>query len=211
MIRLVLVDDHQLFREGIKLMLQSSPDISVVGEAASAQQALELVVGLRGSLDLVIADFGLPDYEAPWLLEQLRKRSVKVPLLMLSQYTEAERVRQVVGAGAYGYLVKTARREELLQAVSIVSAGGVYLHPAVAPAFLNPPASAPEPLLNARQTAIVQLVVEGLSNPAIARRLNLSLGTIKGELQLIFRKMKVDDRSRLVAAALSKNLIEHPS
>lgn len=210
MIRLILVDDHHLFREGIKLMLHSSPDLSVIGEAATAQQALELAERVRGSLDLIVADFGLPDNEAPWLLEQLRGREIEVPLLMLSQYTEPDRVRRVIQLGANGYLVKTAQREELLQAVSIVAAGGLYLHPAVAPAFRAPePAAAP--LLNSRQTEIVQMVVDGLSNPEIGRRLNLSLGTIKGEMQVIFKKLKVEDRSRLVARAMAQNIVGPPA
>jgi DNA-binding NarL/FixJ family response regulator len=210
MIRIVLVDDHNLFREGVKAMLHSASEISVVGEASTAGAGLEVVQRL--ACDLVIADFALPDYEAPWLIGQLRKRAVKVPVLMLSQHTDVERVRQILALGANGYVVKTAKRDDLLSAISIVAAGGIYVHPAVAPALLNSVGqSGPKDEFSSRERAILQLLVEGLSNPAISKRINVSLGTVKGDLQSLFGRLAVKDRTSLVAIALSRGLVEPPT
>ena len=209
MIRIILIDDHQLFREGLKAMFQPEPDITVVAEAATALEGVEAAE--RCPCDLFVADFSLPDYEAPWLLEQLRKRRAEVRVLMISQYTDFDKVRQILALGANGYLVKTAKREELMQAVSIVAAGGIYIHPAVARALtVQPDPAAGQSLVTPRERAILQLLVEGLSNPAIARRLHVSLGTIKGDMQQLFSKLAVTDRTRLAATALAKGLVEHP-
>lgn len=206
-IRVILIDDHQLMREGVRLMIQAASEVEVVGEAAKAQEGLELITTCP--CDLVVADFNLPDYEAPWLLTQLRKRQISVPLLMLSQYTEAEKIRQIMSLGASGYVVKTATKEEFLTAVRVVAAGGIYVHPAVAPALLSQPANQ-APLLSSREFAILQLLMEGLSNPAIATRLHVALATVKADLQNLFGKLGVKDRTRLVATALSRGLIRLP-
>jgi len=209
MVRIILIDDHNLFREGIKAIFQSSPDISVVAEAATAAAGVQAAE--RYACDLVVADFALPDYEAPWLLGQLRKRKANFPILMLSQHVDYDKVRQVIAMGANGYIVKTASREELMQAVSVVAAGGIYVHPAVAPALLAQPGpSDGRAILSARERAILELLVQGLSNPSIADRLHVSLGTVKGDLQGLFSKLAVSDRTRLAATALARGLVEHP-
>ena len=206
-IRVILIDDHQLMRAGVRLMIEAAPDVEVVGEAAKAQEGLELIATCE--CDLVVADFNLPDYEAPWLLTQLRKRQLSVPLLMLSQYTEGEKIRQIMSLGASGYVVKTATREEFLTAVQVVASGGIYVHPAVASALLSQPATQ-SPLLSSREFAILQLLMEGLSNPAIAGRLHVALATVKADMQNLFVKLGVKDRTRLVATALARGLIRLP-
>ena len=190
------------------MMIETSPNIQVVGEAARAEEGLEVIATC--ACDLVVADFNLPDYEAPWLLTQLRKRQVTLPLLMLSQYTEPEKIRQIMSLGANGYVVKTATKEELLTAVGVVAAGGIYVHPAVAPALLGQSAAQAPPLLSSRELAILQLLMEGLSNPAIALRLHVALATVKADLQNLFVKLAVKDRTRLVATALARGLISLP-
>lgn len=204
MTRIILIDDHNLFREGMKALFQSNPDISVVAEAATAELGVQAVE--RTPADLVVADFSLPDYEAPWLLGRVRQKRPDLPVLMLSQFTELERVRQVMALGANGYVVKTASRDELMQAVSIVAAGGIYVHPAVAKALLTRPEAGPEEF-TPREKGILQLLIHGLSNQEIAERLHVSVGTVKGDLRGLFAKLAVADRTQLLAAAIAKGLI----
>jgi len=195
-------------REGVRMMIETAANIQVVGEAAKAQEGLELIISC--ACDLVVADFNLPDYEAPWLLTQLRKRQITVPLLMLSQYTEPDKIRQIMSLGANGYVVKTATKEELLTAVGVVAAGGIYVHPAVAPALLGQSSAQAPPLLSSREFAILQLLMEGLSNPVIAQRLHVALATVKADMQNLFGKLGVKDRTQLVATALARGLISLP-
>ena len=204
MIRLVLIYDHSLFREGLKAMFQSRSDLSVVGEADSAAGGLEVVE--RVACDLVVADYSLPDHEGPWLVSRLRQLRPQLPVLVLSQNTDHERVRQILSLGASGYLVKTARREDLLQAVSLVASGGIYVHPAVARALM---AQAPDGL-SERERAILQMLVAGRSNPLIASALHVSLGTVKADLQSLFQKLGVKDRTHLAAIALARGLVQSP-
>lgn len=204
MVRLVLIDDHNLFREGLKAIFQIRPDLSVVGEAESAAGGLEAVE--RVACDLVLADFSLPDHEAPWLVTRLRQLRPQLPVLVLSQNTDYERVRQVLSVGASGYLVKTAHSQELLQAISLVAGGGVYLHPAVARALTAQPSDG----LSERERAILQMLVAGRSNPAIADTLHVSLGTVKADLQSLFQKLGVKDRTHLAAVALARGLVRPP-
>ena len=185
-------------------MFHSQPDLLVVGEAESATAALQVVQEV--ACDLVLADYSLPDHEGPWLIAQLKKLVPHLPVLMLSQNTELERVRQILSLGAQGYLVKTAQRQELLQAVQIVKSGGIYLHPMVAGALT---ATTSAPILSPRERQILSKLTQGKSNPAIASELHVSLGTIKADLQSLFQKLGARDRTQLAATALARGLIDY--
>lgn len=204
--RIVLVDDHSLFRAGLKALLARQDNLSVVAEAATATEGCRVVDRYR--CDLVLVDYHLPDQDGLWLVDRLRRSHPSLPILVLSQFTELEKVRRIMERGCHGYLVKSASEEELLAAVKVVAAGGVYFHPAVAQAFLQPADTSYK--LNARELTIAQLLTNGLGNQQIAQSLNLSLGTIKRELSQLYNRFSVSDRTQLVAELLARRLVEPP-
>lgn len=209
MIRVILIDDHALFREGLKAMMQPRADLSVVGDAENAQSGLDIV--RKVPCDLVVTDYSLPDHDAVWLVGAIRAFSNKLPILVVSQFTALAKVREVLELGAQGYLVKSAQPQEFLSALTTVAGGGIYLHSAVSQALLPLRAHQDALGLSPRERQVLQLVVQGESNPAMAKRLQVSLGTIKNDLQHLFGKFGVSDRTRLATLVLSQGLLESPN
>lgn len=205
----MVVDDHDLVREGLRHLLESEPGWQVVGECQRAGDCLEALA--RCSPDLVLVDLNLPDGSGLELLGQIQERFAKVPTLVLSSSEEIDTVVKAMRAGASGYLVKSARREEMISAVRTVADGGAYLHPRVAPAVLlqlreGPARKNSETALTSREHGVVRHVSQGLSNAEIAELLMVSLGTVKNDLTLIFRKLGVRDRTQLIAEAARRGL-----
>ncbi|MCA9780827.1 MAG: response regulator transcription factor, partial [Candidatus Eremiobacteraeota bacterium] len=200
--RIILIDDHNLFRAGIKSLLASQPGLSVVSEASDAVSGLDAVHRYR--CDLVVLDYNLPDHDGVWLVEKIRKAFGKLPVLVLSQFLEPTKVRRILQAGAFGYVVKAAEENDLLAAITAVGQGGLYVHHAVAEAALWSQDN--EEPLSEREEAIVGLLAEGVSNKEMADRLNVSLGTVKRDLSLLFEKFSVSDRTQLLAEAMRQGL-----
>ncbi|MBS2037496.1 response regulator transcription factor [bacterium] len=202
--RLMLVDDHELVREGLRLLLESESGWSVIAECRDSTECREALRQERP--DLLLLDLNLPDCSGLELVWELRQQQADLPILVVSSSEELQMVSAAMRAGASGYVVKSARRAELVSAVRVVGEGGCYLHPRVASAIFGhlqsgdtPPLSGAE--LSERETAVVQYVCQGLSNPDIAALLHVSLSTIKNDLSLIFRKWVVRDRTQLAAEA----------
>lgn len=206
MTRIVLIDDHKLFRAGLKALLSTEEDLTVAAEATTGQEGLEAVERFR--CDLVVLDFNLPDVEGPMLARRIRMRFPGLPILLLSRYEDPERVRQAMEVGCNGYLVKSADEEEFLTALRVVASGGIYVHPAVARALLGGRPAGPE--LSSRELTVIRYVARGLSNPEIAQRLLVSLGTVKRDLSLLYERFSVTDRAQLVAEAMAHGLVEPP-
>lgn len=204
MIRIVLVDDHNLFRAGIKALLAAAEGFEVVAEAATAAEGLEAVERFR--CDLVVLDFNLPDQPGPSLAERIRRRFPELPILLLSQYEDPDRVRQVMATGCHGYVVKSAGEDELLAALRVVAAGGIYVHPAVARAVLGGREAVPEH--GPRDLSILRLLKQGKSNQEIAGQLDVSYGTIKRDLSLLYERFSVSDRTQLLAQAMARGLVD---
>ena len=207
--KIMMVDDHDLVREGLRHLLESEPGWQVVGECRRAGDCLEALAGC--SPDLVLVDLNLPDGSGLDLLVRIREQYPQLPALVLSSSEEIDTVVEAMRAGAGGYLVKSARREEMLSAVRTVADGGAYLHPRVAPAVLQQLREGParkngELDLTSREQAVVSQVSQGRSNAEIAERLMVSLGTVKNDLTLIFRKLGVRDRTQLMAEVARRGL-----
>lgn len=207
--RITLVEDHDLVRQGLRLLLESEPGWKVVDECGCCSKAIESL-SYRAT-DLVVLDLHLPDLSGEALVARVRSQHPKVPILALSTHDEVAITLGAIRAGAGGYLVKSARREELIEAARLVSQGGVYLHPRVAPAVLgqlqNPDKRSPRSVvLSTREQALLQLVGRGCSNPEIAMELHVSLGTVKNDLSQLFRRLEVVDRAQLVAEASRRGL-----
>lgn len=207
-IRIVLGEDHSLVREGTRHILERCPDLAVVGEAADGRQTLELVEQLRP--DVAILDIRMPKLTGIEVVHAMRERAPGTRALVLTAYDDDEYVLALMEAGASGYLLKTARASELVDAVRTVHSGEPVLHPAIAAKVARlwrrrqPPlpreASA---LLSPREREVLELAAKGLRNRAIADRLSISVRTVEGHLNSILTKLGVSTRIEAVLYAVS--------
>ena len=212
MIKIIIADDQEIVCEGLKKILQSDPDIKVIGIANNGQQALDLVN--HQTPDLVLMDLQMPIMNGVQAIRQLRKTHPDLPVIVLTTYMDDKWLFDAIRAGATGYLLKDSPRQELIDAIKGTLSGNVYLDPSVARKVLDSVAASPEPIesdedfdLSERERDILQLLVEGLSNAEIAHRLYLSEGTVRIYLSSLFVKLDVSDRTQAVVVALRRGLV----
>jgi DNA-binding NarL/FixJ family response regulator len=205
LIRLLLADDHPVVRAGLRAVLATEPDFEVVAEAATAEQAVALAD--PGRVDVVLMDlqFGAGMHGADATAAITARPGGPVVLVLTTYDTDAD-ILAAVEAGATGYLLKDAPPEELAAAVRAASAGGSALAPAVAHRLMDRMRT-PGTALSRRETEVLQLVADGLSNQQISGRLHLSLATVKTHLVHVYGKLGVDSRTAAVAAARARGLI----
>lgn len=212
MIKVLIADDQEIVCEGLKRILQSDPEIKVIGIANNGQQALDLIN--HQTPDVVLMDLQMPIMNGVQAIRQLRKTHPDLPILVLTTYMDDKWLFDAIRAGATGYLLKDRPRHELLEAIKGTVSGESYLDPSVAKKVLNQAASAPEPIqfdesieISERERDILTLLVEGLSNAEIAQRLFLSEGTVRNYLSSLFVKLEVSDRTQAVVVALRRGLV----
>ena len=212
MIKVLIADDQEIVCEGLKRILQSDPEIKVIGIANNGQQALDLIN--HQTPDIVLMDLQMPIMNGVQAIRQLRKTHPDLPVLVLTTYMDDKWLFDAIRAGATGYLLKDRPRHELLEAIKGMVSGEAYLDPSVAKKVLNQVASAPEPIqfdesieISERERDILTLLVEGLSNAEIAQRLFLSEGTVRNYLSSLFVKLEVSDRTQAVVVALRRGLV----
>jgi len=204
-IRVLLADDHQVVRVGLHAMLDPSPDIEVVGEAGDGGQAIALVCGLDP--DVVLMDLRMPEIDGVAAIARLREVAPDVAVLVLTTYdTDADIVR-AIEAGATGYLLKDATRDELLGAIRSAAAGRSALAPTVASRLVARMAAPARSALSAREIEVLELVALGRTNKEIARILHLSEATVKTHLVHSFSKLGVEARTEAVTVALDRGII----
>jgi DNA-binding NarL/FixJ family response regulator len=204
-IRLVVADDHPVVRDGLRAMLETQPDIDVVGEATTGAEAVAIVRSLRP--DLVLMDLQMPDLDGTTATRHIRAEYEDVQVLILTTYDTDADISRAVDAGATGYLLKDARRDELFQAVRVAARGESVLSPGVASRVLGKMRAPAEQALSSREIDVLESVARGLSNRAIARSLHISEATVKTHLLHVFAKLGVDDRTAAVTEALERGII----
>jgi DNA-binding NarL/FixJ family response regulator len=205
----VLVDDHPVVRAGLRALLEGQPDLGVVGEADTAAEAERVVEVERP--DVVLMDLALGDGPGgARATAALRARPDPPQVLVLTTYQTEADVLAALEAGARGFLLKDAPPAELFRAVRHVADGQMVLAPSVA-ARLAARASAPAPVLSPREVEILGLLVEGLSNRDMARRLFLSEATVKSHLSHVYAKLRVDSRTAAIAHALEHRIVRTAS
>lgn len=207
MIRLLIVDDHEMVREGLKAMLVSEPDFSIVGDAANAEQALELIGRLLP--DIVLLDVRLPGASGIDVCRAVTEKYPRVAVIFLTTYTDENLVAQCIQAGARGFIVKDIERFDLKRAIRAVARGEATIDPKAAVAVLaqlrRAPQTASEPSpesLSPQQLVILRLVAQGLSSREIAAQLYLSENTVKGYVQEILHRLGVKNRTEAVMVAV---------
>jgi len=206
LVRLLLVDDHAVVREGLERILARCADLDVVGVAERGEEAITLAGQLAP--DVVLLDLSLPDMHGLEVLSRLRVSKKPPRVLVLTVHDDDAIVLDAVRAGADGYVLKTATREELLAAIRKVAAGGKSFDAVVVAALMRSAAGAePTATLTKRELDVLRLVAEGLTNKEIGARLFVSADTINGHLDSVYHKLGVSDRAHAVAVALRRGLV----
>ncbi|WP_322972924.1 response regulator transcription factor [Microcella humidisoli] len=204
-IRVLVADDHAVVRAGIVALLAGEHGIEVIGEAADGEQAVQLALALRP--DVVVMDVRMPGLTGDAATARIRERTDDVRVLVLTTYESDASILSAIEAGASGYLVKAAPAEELIAGVRSVAAGEVALSPAIAAQLVARVREPAPPVLTPRETEVLRLVAEGLSNREIGARLFVGEATVKTHLLRAFEKLGVNDRTRAVTLAMERGLL----
>jgi len=206
-IRIMLVDDHLMVRRGLATILRFKPGLVLVGEAGDGQEALELCEELRP--DVILMDLVMPNMDGAQATRLIRDRWPHIKVIALTSFEEKELVRGALAAGAIGYLLKNVDGEELANAIFAAHAGQSTLAPEAVRALLQEEEEAKKHQayeLTPREREVLQLLVDGLTNPAIANRLVISRATAKAHVSSILGKLGVENRAEAVALALRESL-----
>lgn len=222
-IKVLVVEDHEITRVGLKLTLEQSPDLEIVGEAADGNQAMDAAIKLHPGV--VLMDIGLPHVDGIEATAQIKKSFPNMRVIMLTSHDNDRDIFAALGAGADGYCLKETSTTQLVLAIKTVADGAAWLDPAIATKVLRasvlggtgttagtdtksgdpkPPAG---PKLSQREIDVLKLVIEGLSNQAIAERLYLSVETVKTHMRRIMEKLAVSDRTQAAVKAMREGLL----
>ena len=208
-IKILLADDHTIVRQGLKLILSSQPDLEVVGEAANGKEAVEQAQKLRP--DIVLLDVAMPELNGIEATRRMMEENPRLRILVLSMHKEAVYVREILKAGARGYLLKDVIDTELLNAVRSVARGDGYISPAVSGALLSDyrqNITDPADLLTKREREVLQLIAEGKTNKEVATQLNLSVYTVDSHRAKVMEKLNLHSTGELVRFAIKHGLAD---
>lgn len=204
-IRLIVADDHPIVRAGLQGLLASCEEFEVIGEAANGREAIELVRAHRPEVALV--DLRMPVLDGVGTTREIRRISPETNVLVLTTYETDADVLRAIEAGAIGYLLKETPRDELFRAIRATAVGQSVLSPSVASRLVGRSRGASDRSLSAREIEVLMHVARGTSNKLIARELRVSEATVKTHLLHIFAKLRVDDRTAAVTAAIARGVM----
>ena len=208
-IRILLADDHAVVRQGFKMILSAQPDMEIVGEAGNGREALELAAKLQP--DVVVMDVAMPELNGIEATRRMAENAPHARVLALSMHKDSVYVREILRAGARGYLLKDSVAADLVSAVRAIAAGEGYLSPAVSDAVLDDyrrHVTNPIDLLTSREREVLQMLAEGKTNKEIAGILNLSVYTVDAHRGRIMEKLNVHSINELVRFAVRNGLID---
>ena len=206
-IRVLVVDDHPVVRHGLLALLRYEPEFEIAGDAADGEEAVAAV--LEHKPDVVLLDLRLPRLSGVDVMLQARAKGSTSRFLVLTTYDSDDDITRALAAGAKGYLLKDATSHELMQAIREVMRGNAALEPSVAARVLARMHDAPADELSAREIDVLQRMVRGESNRAIAVALHVSENTVKTHVSHIFAKLAVQSRAEAVVVALRRGLVTH--
>lgn len=204
-IKVVLADDHDLVRTGIKAVLLAIPGVEVVGEARDGDELLALLERVRP--DVVVTDISMPGIDGISAIARIHERHPALPVLMLSMYETPDFIRRAVAAGARGYVPKGASAQELEQALRAIVSAGSYFSRAVTQQLLKPTESPPTELLTDRQLEILRMMARGKSSKEIGFELGLSSKTVDAHRARIMERLGIGDLANLTLYAVRKGLV----
>ncbi|MFB3099780.1 MAG: response regulator [Acidimicrobiia bacterium] len=204
-VRVVIADDHPVVRAGLRGMLEPESDIEVVGEATNGREAVSLVGRLEP--EVVLMDLQMPELDGVAATKQIRDRYPETNVLVLTTFDTDADITRAISAGATGYLLKDAPRQDLFQAIRAAARGESVLTPAVASRLMSKMRGPGVQSLSEREIEVLTQVADGNSNKEIAGKLYISEATVKTHLVHIFGKLGVDDRTAAVTVALEQGII----
>jgi DNA-binding NarL/FixJ family response regulator len=207
LIRILIADDHRLLAETFKILIEQQPDMQVVGLALDGRDAVRQVEALRP--DIVVMDLAMPELNGAEATRALATRQPGCRVVVVSAYTDAERVRRALKAGAQGYLSKSGGADDLIAAIRAVHAGQRFLGPSVADVVINDDGAAVDPVerLSVREREILQLLAEGHTGAVIAQRLSLSQKTVETYRARVVEKLGIRDLPGLVRFAIQRGIV----
>jgi two-component system nitrate/nitrite response regulator NarL len=209
-VRVVVADDHPLFREGIERAVRQRPELELVGTAADGREALELIRDAQP--DAAVLDLKLPELDGLQVLNAVTRDGLPTQVLILSASADPEIVYRAVEAGAAGYFTKESDREAILDAIAAVARGETVVEPRLQTSIFGQirlhAAREERPLLSVREREVLALMADGLSAPQIAERLIVALPTVKTHQARIYEKLAVSDRAAAVATAMRSGILE---
>ena len=212
MIRVIIAEDHNLVREGIRALLEKSGEVQVVAEAATGQEAVKLTE--RHKPDVVVMDLSMPRMDGAQAAERILELKLPTRVIILSMHADTAMVQQLLRRGVKGYLLKNVVTEELMLAVKSVSQGQMFLSPTISESvmtmLISPPDTAAESLadlLTPREREVLQLVAEGHTNNAIADLLSISAKTVEKHRANLMSKLEVNDLASLIREGIKLGLI----
>ena len=207
-IRVLIVDDHQIVREGLRTLLAEEADIQVVGEAANGAEGVSLTLALRP--DVVLMDLVMPNVDGMEAMRRLQQTDAVSRVLVLTSFAEDGLVPEALRVGAVGYLLKDVLKAELIQAIHAAAKGESYLHPEAQRRLIQQVTTPPQPSLTfdltRRELEVLRLISQGKSNKEIARELHIQEGTVKGHVSTILAKLGVLDRTQAALFAIQHGL-----
>lgn len=206
--QILLADDHSILRKGVRMLLESQVDMEVVGEAKTGREAIDEAVRLKP--DVVVMDVSMPELNGIEGTRQICAQLAQTKVLALSMHRDSVYVREILRAGARGYLLKESDDEDLLKAVRAVARGEAYLSPAISDAVLTDyrrHVSNPVDLLTSREREILTMIADGKTNKDIANALNLSVYTVESHRGSVMDKLNLHNTGDIVRFALRNGLI----
>lgn len=210
-LRVLIADDHPLFRHGVRMLLSTTPQFEVVGEATSGEQVIEMAATLQP--DVILMDIQMPECNGIEATRRILHESPHIRILVVTLFKDDASIFTAMRAGARGYVLKDAEKDELLRAIRAVGCGEAIFSPAIAIRLMDffaapPPTLPPQlfPELTEREREILQLIAQGESNPQIAERLVLSPNTVRNYVSSIFSKLQVADRAQAIVRARDAGL-----
>jgi DNA-binding NarL/FixJ family response regulator len=204
-VRLLIVDDHPIVRAGFEGMLSGRPNLEIVGEAGNGREAVELAERLRP--DLVLMDLRMPEMDGVEAITRIKVTHPEMQVLVLTTYDSDADILRAIEAGATGYFLKDAPREELFRAILAAARGEPVLAPSVTARLMKRASGLSRDTLSEREIEVLDLVARGLSNRELARVLHLSEATVKSHLIHVFNKLEVSDRTAAVTVALERGIL----
>jgi len=212
----LLVDDHMMLRQGVRVMLEAEGDITIVGEADTGRQAVEMTQKLHP--DVVVMDISMPNLNGLEATRQITRKSPLSKVIILSAYNDDEYVQYSTEAGAVGYVVKHSDAKELSKAIREVRKGNAFFSPSITKRLLDHyrrchvkgrPDQRRDISLTSRESEVVQLVAEGRANKQIAAELSLSIKTVEKYRQQVMDKLNIHETAGLTRYAVAKGIVEH--
>jgi DNA-binding NarL/FixJ family response regulator len=212
MIRVIIAEDHNLVRQGIRVLVEQSGEVQVVAEASTGEEAVKLVTEYEP--DVIIMDLSMPRLDGCQAAERILNLNVATRIIILSMHADTTLIQQLLRRGVKGYLLKDAVTDELMLAVRSVSQGKMFISPTISDSvmtmLLSPPdtdANSAADLLTPREREVLQLVAEGHTNSSVANELSISVKTVEKHRANVMSKLEVTDLASLVREAIRKGLI----